>query len=162
MAIYQNSCIFCNKKKFTKSPLGINLLTPEIKISQENSGVTLNQLHKPGQHFPLSGWKEGSVWLGVRKESGCWWRLEGWLAGGWWGEVVGGSEGRWAKGRDLGIFLPTSLSWAPGKGFLSPDAWFPLSRSGRTLCALEKAVMDVVRQSTGGQTDTIIVHIWYS
>lgn len=48
---------------FAKSPWSINLLTSEIKISKEYSGVTLNQLHKPVRSaFPIV-WMERRIHL---------------------------------------------------------------------------------------------------
>ena len=73
----------------------------------------------------MSGWKEGSVWLGVRKDHG--------------GLGVGGGEGesvRREEGRALGMFLPTGFSSAPKKVFLSPDASDSLCKSGKMLLAV--------------------------
>lgn len=58
------------QQMFTKSPLGINLLTSEIKISKEQSGVIFSRLLESGQPLPLPGW-------GLGRSLGGWWRVAG-------------------------------------------------------------------------------------
>lgn len=119
MAVYQNPRSFHNRKWFTKSPLGINLLTSEMQISKENSGVTWNRWLRPARRFPLPGWRRGPCgWISGRS-----WRLR--MEGGEWaGCGVRGVWGGGRKGRALGCISPQGPPLCPWVG-LSASPCFP-------------------------------------
>lgn len=128
---------------------GVNLLTSEIKISKENSGVTRNHLLKPGRCFPLGGKKALFGWE-LERSCNCPWRIGG--------ELRRGVSEELERGGLLACFSPQASPLFLGRSFCCLMLQI-LSANQERCCllwALKKAVMDAIRQSTAGQTVSLL------